>query len=51
MRKFKDEQKLELVPYKAMWHALDWAVEHECESVENFLIAVCVTARGTRGER
>jgi uridine kinase len=34
MRKSKDEQKLELVPYKAMWHALDWAVEHECESVE-----------------
>ncbi|HET9888465.1 MAG TPA: ATP cone domain-containing protein [bacterium] len=33
MRKSRDEHKLELVPYKAMWHALDWAVEHECETV------------------
>lgn len=33
MRKSRDEHKLELVPYKAMWHALDWAVENECESI------------------
>ena len=33
MRKSRDEHKLELVPYKAMWHALDWAVENECETV------------------
>jgi uridine kinase len=33
MRKSHEEHKLELVPYKAMWHALDWAVENECETV------------------
>ena len=26
--------KVELVPYKAMWQALDWAVEHGCHTVE-----------------
>jgi uridine kinase len=34
MRKLREEEKLELVPYKAMWHALDWAVAHECETVD-----------------
>jgi uridine kinase len=34
MRARQDEGKVELVPYKAMWEALDWAVVHECETVD-----------------
>lgn len=34
MRRRQDERKLELIPYKAMWHMLDWAVDHGCESVD-----------------
>jgi len=25
--------RVEYLPYKAMWHALDWAVEHDCHTV------------------
>lgn len=25
--------RVEHLPYKAMWHALDWAVEHDCHTV------------------
>ncbi len=34
MRRRQDAGKVELVPYKPMWQMLDWAVAHECESVE-----------------
>ncbi len=34
MRSRQDHGKIEPIPYKAMWHMLDWAVAHECETVE-----------------
>lgn len=34
MRSRRLAEQVEYVPYKAMWQALDWAVEHGCNTVE-----------------
>jgi uridine kinase len=34
MRRRQGQGKVELVPYKSMWQMLDWAITHECESVD-----------------
>lgn len=34
MRRHAGERAADPIPYKAMWHMLDWAVEHECETVD-----------------
>jgi uridine kinase len=33
MRTRRQREQIELIPYKAMWQALDWAVEHGCHTV------------------
>jgi len=33
MRSQKVVSRVEYLPYKAMWEALDWAVEHDCHTV------------------
>ena len=33
MRSQKERARIEYLPYKAMYQALDWAVEHDCHSV------------------
>ncbi len=34
MRSLRQSDKLEYLPYKQMWQALDWAAEHGCNTVE-----------------
>lgn len=34
MRSQKRASRVELIPYKAMWQALDWSVEHDCHTVD-----------------
>ena len=34
LRSQRRQERLERIPYKAMWQALDWAVEHDCHTVE-----------------
>jgi uridine kinase len=34
MRGRRDRARVEFVPYKTMWQRLDWALVHECETVE-----------------
>lgn len=34
MRSRRREAKVEYLPYKVMWKMLDWAIEHECHTVE-----------------
>ena len=34
MRRSREREDVEFIPYKAMWQRLDWALRHECESVE-----------------
>jgi uridine kinase len=34
MRSRRETAKIENVPYKTMWQALDWAVEHDCHTVD-----------------
>ncbi len=34
MRSLRQSDKLEYVPYKQMWQALDWAVEQGCQTVD-----------------
>ena len=33
MRSRRRRDRVELIPYKAMWRALDWAVDHGCNTV------------------
>ncbi len=33
MRSRRQRERVELIPYKQMWQALDWAVEHGCHTV------------------
>ena len=33
MRSRRRRERVEHIPYKAMWQALDWAVEHGCHTV------------------
>ena len=33
MRSERRRERVELIPYKAMWQALDWAVDHGCNTV------------------
>jgi len=35
MRSRRVAARVEYIPYKAMWQALDWAVEHGCHTVDN----------------
>ncbi len=35
MRSLQETGRLETIPYKLMWQALDWAVENECHTVEH----------------
>lgn len=34
MRQERAASRIENIPYKAMWQMLDWAVSHECETVD-----------------
>ena len=34
MRVRRRSERVELIPYRAMWQALDWAVDHGCHTVE-----------------
>ena len=34
MRRQTESAAIEYIPYKTMWQALDWAVEHDCHTVE-----------------
>ncbi|MDX1503392.1 MAG: ATP cone domain-containing protein, partial [Thermoanaerobaculia bacterium] len=34
MRSRQEKGRVEYIPWKAMWHALDWAVAHGCHTVE-----------------
>ena len=36
MRSKLRARRVEYIPYRTMWQALDWAVEHECNTVEKF---------------
>lgn len=33
LREEKSRSRRDNIPYKAMWHMLDWALKHDCESV------------------
>jgi uridine kinase len=41
LRSQREAAQVEFLPYKAMWQALDWAVEHRCHTVDqlNAIIA------------
>jgi uridine kinase len=34
MRRRRQQSEVENIPYKTMWQALDWAVAHDCHTVE-----------------
>jgi uridine kinase len=34
MRSRRRAERIEYLPYKSMWQALDWAVEHRCNTIE-----------------
>ena len=36
MRSKLRARRVEYIPHRTMWQALDWAVEHECNTVEKF---------------
>ena len=37
MRSRVRSARVENIPYKAMWQALDWSVDHGCNTVEGYL--------------
>ena len=40
MRRAQESARVENIPYKTMWQSLDWAVRHECDSVEKLNAAI-----------
>jgi uridine kinase len=44
MRRRQQQREIENIPYKTMWQALDWAVDHECHTVDR----LNATIRGGR---